>query len=101
MLKLRLPTLRFLRYSQASASPRGISIIGAIIGELFAESSRVGVGGLGYSIQYATARAGDRLSFRAGVCATILGISFFFIMMFLEWYFLHNWHESARAPETE
>jgi hypothetical protein len=21
--------------------------------------------------------------------------------MFLEWYFLHRWHESARAPEAE
>ena len=33
--------------------------------------------------------------------ATVLGFSFFFVVMFLEWYFLHRWHESARTPETE
>ena len=36
------------------------------------------------------------------VLATIvLGFSFLFLVMFLEWYFLHHWHESARAPEAE
>src|SRR5271154_4556859 len=34
----------------------GISVIGAITGELFAGSSRVGEGGLGYSIVYASAQ---------------------------------------------
>jgi NitT/TauT family transport system permease protein len=31
--------------------------------------------------------------------ATVLGFAFFFLVMFFEWYFLHRWHESARAPE--
>jgi NitT/TauT family transport system permease protein len=33
--------------------------------------------------------------------ATVLGFTFFFIVMFLEWLALHNWHESSRqqAPE--
>jgi NitT/TauT family transport system permease protein len=34
----------------------GVAVIGAIIGELFAGSSRVGEGGLGYAIQYASAQ---------------------------------------------
>jgi len=35
------------------------------------------------------------------IAATVLGFSFLFLVMFLEWYFLHRWHESARAPEAE
>ena len=31
--------------------------------------------------------------------ATVLGFSFFFIVMFLEWLALHNWHESS-LPQT-
>jgi NitT/TauT family transport system permease protein len=33
--------------------------------------------------------------------ATVLGFSFFFIVMFFEWLALHNWHESSRAQSTE
>jgi NitT/TauT family transport system permease protein len=32
--------------------------------------------------------------------ATVLGFSFFFIVMFLEWLALHNWHESS-LPQLE
>jgi len=31
----------------------------------------------------------------------VLGFVFLFSVMFLEWLFLHKWHESARTPETE
>jgi NitT/TauT family transport system permease protein len=31
----------------------------------------------------------------------VLGFAFFFLVMFLEWYFLHNWHESARTAAEE
>jgi NitT/TauT family transport system permease protein len=31
----------------------------------------------------------------------VLGFSFFFAVMFLEWYFLHRWHESARVMEVQ
>jgi NitT/TauT family transport system permease protein len=79
----------------------GASIIGTIIGELFAESSRVGVGGLGYSIQYATAQLETDYLFALVFATAALGFGFFFIAMFLEWYFLHNWHESVRSPEAE
>jgi NitT/TauT family transport system permease protein len=79
----------------------GISVIGAITGELFAGSSRVGVGGLGYSILYASSQLETDYLFALVFAATLLGFAFFFIMMFLEWYFLHNWHESARTAENE
>ncbi len=76
-------------------------MIGAITGELFAGSSRVGVGGLGYSIQYADTQMQTDYLFALVLAATVLGFSFFFAVMFLEWYFLHNWHESARVVDAE
>ena len=79
----------------------GISVIGAITGELFAGSSRVGEGGLGYSILYASAQLQTDYLFALVLAATVLGFAFFFLVMFLEWYFLHNWHESARTMTDE
>ena len=79
----------------------GISVIGAITGELFAGSSRVGQGGLGYSILYASSQLQTAYLFALVIAATVLGFSFFFLVMFVEWYFLHNWHESARTGKTE
>ena len=79
----------------------GIAVIGAITGELFAGSTQVGQGGLGYSILYALSQLQTDYLFALVFAATVLGFSFFFVVMFLEWYFLHRWHESARTPETE
>jgi NitT/TauT family transport system permease protein len=79
----------------------GIAVIGAITGELYAGSSRVGEGGLGYSILYASSQLQTDYLFALVFAATVLGFSFFFVVMFLEWYFLHRWHESARAPEVQ
>jgi NitT/TauT family transport system permease protein len=79
----------------------GISVIGAITGELFAGSTRVGQGGLGYSILYASAQLQTDYLFALVLAATVLGFAFFFLVMFLEWYFLHNWHESARTTTDE
>jgi hypothetical protein len=31
----------------------------------------------------------------------VLGFAFFFVVIFLEWLTLHNWHESARALAME
>jgi NitT/TauT family transport system permease protein len=100
LFKLRLPHAvpsLFVGIRVAS----GISVIGAITGELYAGSSRVGQGGLGYSILYASSQLQTDYLFALVLAATVLGFSFFFIVMFLEWYFLHRWHESARAPEAE
>jgi NitT/TauT family transport system permease protein len=79
----------------------GVSVIGAIIGELFAGSTRVGEGGLGYAIQYASSQLETDYLFALVFAASALGFAFFFIIMFLEWYFLHNWHESASPAENE
>jgi NitT/TauT family transport system permease protein len=100
LFKLRLPHAvpdLFVGIRIAS----GIAVIGAITGELFAGSSSVGGGGLGYSILYASSQLQTDYLFALVLAATVLGFSFLFLVMFLEWYFLHRWHESARAPESE
>jgi len=100
LFKLRLPHAvpdLFVGIRIAS----GIAVIGAITGELFAGSGRVGEGGLGYSILYASSQLQTDYLFALVLAATVLGFGFLFLVMFLEWYFLHRWHESARAPEAE
>lgn len=100
LLKLRMPhALPSIFTGIRIAS--GIAVIGAITGELFAGSVRVGVGGIGYAIQYASAQTETDYLFALVLAASALGFAFFFIVMFLEWYFLHQWHESARSVEAE
>jgi len=100
MMKLRMPhALPSIFTGIRIAS--GIAVIGAITGELFAGSVRVGVGGIGYAIQYASAQTETDYLFALVLAASALGFAFFFIVMFLEWYFLHQWHESARSVEVE
>jgi NitT/TauT family transport system permease protein len=100
LFKLRLPhavPALFVGIRIAS----GISVIGAIMGELYAGSSSVGEGGLGYCIQYASSQLQTDYLFALVLTATVLGFGIFFAVSFLEWYFLHHWHESARMPEVE
>ena len=61
----------------------------------------MGVGGIGYAIQYANSQLQTDYLFALVLAASVLGFVFFFITMFLEWYFLHEWHESARSVEDE
>ena len=100
LFKLRLPNAlpNFFTGIRISA---GISVIGGITGELFAGSTRVGEGGLGYSIIYASNQMEISYLFALVFAATVLGFSFFFAVMFLEWLALHNWHESNRPQSTD
>lgn len=100
LFKLRLPHALPSLFAGIRISS-GIAVIGAIIGELFAGSARVGVGGLGYAIQYASAQLETDYLFALVAAATLLGFCFFFTAMFVEWYFLHEWHESAREQELD
>jgi NitT/TauT family transport system permease protein len=100
LVKLRLPhSVPSLFVGIRIAS--GIAVIGAITGELYAGSARVGEGGLGYSILYASSQLQTDYLFALVLAATVLGFAFLFLVMFFEWYFLHRWHESARAPESD
>lgn len=98
--KLRLPHALPHLFTGIRISA-GISVIGAITGELFAGSTRVGEGGLGYAIVYASSQMETGYLFALVFAATVLGFVFFFIVMFLEWLALHNWHESKRAEINE
>jgi len=100
LFKLRLPHALPNLFAGVRISA-GISVIGALTGELFAGSTRVGEGGLGYAILYASNQMETSYLFALVFAATALGFTFFFIVMFLEWLFLHNWHESSRTQLSE
>jgi len=100
LLKLRMPHALPSIFTGIRISA-GIAVIGAITGELFGGASRVGVGGIGYAIQYASSQLETDYLFALVLAASVLGFVFFFITMFLEWYFLHQWHESARSLDEE
>ncbi len=100
LLKLRLPHALPNLFTGVRISA-GIAVIGGITGELFAGSTRVGEGGLGYSIIYANNQMETSYMFALVAAATLLGFGFFFLVMFFEWLALHNWHESSREPASE
>ena len=100
LFKLRVPNSLPNLFTGIRISA-GISVIGGITGELFAGSTRVGEGGLGYALIYANNQMETSYMFALVLGATALGFSFFFIVMFLEWLALHNWHESKRADVAE
>lgn len=100
LAKLRLPhSLPYLFVGIRISS--GLAVIGAITGELFAGSSRVGQGGLGYSILYAMNQMQTDLLFALVIASTVLGFGFFFSAAFFEWLLLHKWHESAATSRLE
>jgi NitT/TauT family transport system permease protein len=100
LFRLRLPNALPNLFTGIRISA-GISVIGGITGELFAGSTRVGEGGLGYAIIYASNQMETGYLFALVFAATVLGFSFFFIVMFMEWLALHNWHESSRPQTAE
>ncbi len=100
LFKLRLPNALPNLFTGIRISA-GIAVIGAITGELFAGSTRVGEGGLGYAIIYASNQMETPYLFALVFAATVLGFSFFFLVMFVEWMALHTWHESSRPQTAE
>ena len=80
----------------------GVSVIGAIIGRTLCRFEP-GLAKEGWVMRSSMrVRSWRPTIFSALVfAASALGFAFFFIVMFLEWYFLHNWHESARPAENE
>ena len=100
LFRLRLPSALPNLFTGIRISA-GISVIGGLTGELFAGSTRVGEGGLGYAIIYASNQMETAYLFALVIAATALGFSFFFIVMFFEWLALHNWHESSRPQTAE
>jgi len=100
LFKLRLPNA-LPSFFVGLRIAAGISVIGGITGELFAGSTRVGEGGLGYAMIYANSQMETGYLFALVFAATLLGFSSVFVVMFLEWLALHNWHESSRPQLAE
>lgn len=100
LLKLRLPHAVPSLFVGLRISA-GISVIGAITGELFASSNAVGQGGLGYSIVYANSQLQTDYLFALVLTASALGFVFFFLVVGCEWIALHRWHESAMKPDND
>ncbi len=77
----------------------GLSVIGAIVGEMFAgygtESN-----GLGYLITYTTGRLETAYAFAAVLCSTLLSIAIFAAVNLIGATILARWHVAAprRAP---
>ena len=76
LFKLRLPNALPNLFTGIRISA-GISVIGGITGEFFAGSTRVGEGGLGYAIIYASNQMETGYLFALVFAATVLGFSFF------------------------
>ncbi len=100
LFKLRLPHALPSLFTGIRISA-GISVVGGIIGELFAGSTRVGEGGLGYAITYANNQMETSYMFALVAAASALGFAYFFAAMGLEWLALHKWHESNRTQQSE
>jgi NitT/TauT family transport system permease protein len=98
--KLRLPHALPSFFTGLRISS-GLSVIGAFTGEWFASSNAVGEGGLGYSIIYANSQLQTDYLFALVMACAALGTTFFLLVVSCEWYFLHQWHESAMKPEGD
>jgi NitT/TauT family transport system permease protein len=93
LFKLRLPNALPNIFTGLRIAA-GISVVGAIVGESFAGSTTVGRGGLGYSATFALTQLETPYLFAIVCASSLLGLGFFAIVSFLEWLFLHRWHES-------
>jgi NitT/TauT family transport system permease protein len=92
-LKLRLPTAMPSIVAGLRVSA-GLSVIGAIVGEFIIGAGGT-EGGLGVKIIFAQARLDTDLMFAQVLAATLLGFSFFLLVSYVGYLFLHTWHESA------
>jgi NitT/TauT family transport system permease protein len=100
LLKLRLPHALPSLFVGLRISA-GLSVIGAITGELFASSNAVGEGGLGYSITYANSQLQTDYLFALVITTSVMGCLFFFTVTGLEWLCLRHWHESAMKVDSD
>ena len=100
LLRLRLPHALPSLFVGLRISA-GLSVIGAITGELFASSNAVGEGGLGYSITYANSQLQTDYLFALVLTTSVMGCLFFFTVTGLEWLCLRHWHESVLKGDAD
>ena len=96
--KLRLPnSLPYLLAGVRISS--GLAVIGAFVGEVFAGTAGT-QGGLGYMILVAGNRMQMDVLFAAALLSAALGIAIFVAVNMVNFWILHNWHESATRREN-
>ena len=96
--KLRLPnSLPYLLAGVRISS--GLAVIGAFVGEVFAGTGGE-QGGLGYIILVAGNRMQMDVLFAAALLSAALGIAVFLAVNAVNFWILHNWHESATRREN-
>jgi len=78
----------------------GLSIIGAIVGQVLLGNGGAEGGGLGYEIQYAAHNGDWGLLGAAAFTAALLGIAVFIVLGALSNLALRDWHESAIRHEN-
>lgn len=70
----------------------GLSVVGAITGELFAGSARAGLGGLGYALSYANAQMQTDYLFALVAVSSVLGLGFYGAVVTCEHACVGHWH---------
>jgi len=100
LFKLKLPNavpylLSGLRISSSMA------VIGALVGEIFAGAASADNFGLGYAIDSAQRLMQTAYLFALVMACAFLGLVFYLVSLFIGWYFLHHWHESALSREND
>jgi NitT/TauT family transport system permease protein len=96
--KLRLPNaLPYLLAGVRISS--GLAVIGAFVGEVFAGTGG-DQGGLGYIILVAGNRMQMDVLIAAALLSAALGIAIFLAVNAVNYWILHNWHESATRREN-
>jgi NitT/TauT family transport system permease protein len=98
LVKLRLPNS--VPYLVAGAKIScGLSVIGAIVGEIFAGYGAQGFG-LGYLINMNTGNLDTAYAFAAVIAATLLSIAIFLAVTALSATILARWHVTAQNNNT-
>ncbi len=98
LVKLRLPNS--VPYLVAGAKIScGLSVIGAIVGEIFAGYGAQGFG-LGYLINMNTGNLNTAYAFAAVIAATLLSIAIFLVVTASSATILARWHVSAHGNNT-
>lgn len=99
LLHLRLPFAIPYMLTGVRVSS-GLSIIGAIVGQVLLGNGGPDGGGIGYEIQYAAHEGDWGLLGAAAIVAALLGIVVFIVLGVVSNLVLRNWHESAVQHES-
>ncbi len=77
-----------------------IAMIGGITGDLFAGNASGGIGGLGYMVLVYNAQLKIPALWATGFTACLCGFLFVTIVLGLNWFLLHKWHDSIAKADV-